>query len=70
VVEINNRNPTGEPGYVPVCENNRNTPVILTTGIGFVNDINQAGVVSIVLVNLSDKIYNELNGIMECVRVS
>lgn len=36
-------------------------------GVTFVNDINQAGVVSIVLVDLSDKLYNETNGIVECV---
>jgi hypothetical protein len=29
--------------------------------IGFVNDIHQAGVVSIVLVDMSDKIYNDLD---------
>lgn len=40
----------------------RNTFAILTMRYAFVNDINQAGVVLIVLVDLSDKPYNDLDG--------
>jgi len=39
----------------------RNTSVILTMGNAFVNDGNQARVMLIVLVDLSDKYYNDLD---------
>lgn len=52
-------------GFVPVCEIMLNTLVILTMGYALVNDGNQVREVLIVLVNLSDKYYNELIGFMQ-----
>lgn len=52
-------------GSIPVCEIILNTSVILTMGYTLVNDGNQVREVPIVLVNLSDKYYNELIGLMQ-----
>jgi len=48
-------------GYVPVCEFMCNTLVILTMRFAFVNDGNQPKRVLIILVDLSDNLYNILN---------
>jgi hypothetical protein len=61
---INNRNPTDESAEFLFVKVGSNTSFILTMGKSFVNDKNQGESMLFVLVDLSDKLYNELDGVV------